>query len=222
MLFVVVRSVFHADGRFILQRSFHVMSAIYLLRWITVPMTFLPNPNPQCHWAETHEVSLKEAILMVSDNFPPGACGNLIFSGHAAQLCLYAAVGFKFELWGQWHGWHDWRRTSLLYLVPLFLAVLGFVSVIGCRSHYTIDVVLAIIISLLTVDLCFLKFPTSKCMCWMEMRTLQNIKYEDVRSEKRGIVVDPGEQDTQTGLEGRGSVASSCGELATIQTTVRI
>ena len=182
MIFLLIRSIFHSNGRFILQRSWHIMSAVYILRWMTVPLTFLPNPNPHCHYGETHERPFFSttypygAFNVVASKFPPGACGNLIFSGHTAQLCVYAGVGFQFELWGLWHGFFD-RRTSKLYLIPVIAVIMGSISVIGCRSHYTVDVVLAWIIALLTIDVCFQRFPQNKIICWAEMVPRMKVKF---------------------------------------------
>ena len=63
--FIFVRSIFHPHGRLILQRTWHLTATIYFCRWLCVALTYMPNPNPQCFWAETNVVTLFEVSVLV-------------------------------------------------------------------------------------------------------------------------------------------------------------
>lgn len=125
----------HPRGRLVAQRFFLVNSLMFLTRTTTVGVTSLPNPNyhPNCMLAQIEESTYLGALKQVLDSFPPKACGDLIYSGHTA--CTFMAM-FIFHKMGVMNKW-----------ITMFMwgwAIAAIVSIMGCRSHYTVDVVLGV------------------------------------------------------------------------------
>jgi len=130
------------QGRLLLQQLFHLNAIIFLIRTTSVGVTGLPQPNPRCEPIQYEGVTYVEAIKFVMlRGFPPHAlhdvgahaCGDLIFSGHVACTLLCIVILHK----------HDYLNSVMAYAVTILLALLSMVFVISCRSHYTVDVVLA-------------------------------------------------------------------------------
>jgi hypothetical protein len=65
--------------------------------------------------------------------FPPHACGDLIYSGHVGCTLICMAVLHR-------HGFLKRKSVAVLLWV---VAVIGIYFTISCRSHYSVDVVLA-------------------------------------------------------------------------------
>jgi hypothetical protein len=122
------------DGRLILQHLLHLNSLVFITRTSTVGLTGLPQPNPKCVDQQHLPVSFGNALTFVMGRgFPPHACGDLIYSGHVGCTLICMAVLHR-------HGYL--KRKSAAFLVWV-LAVIGFYFTISCRSHYSVDVVLA-------------------------------------------------------------------------------
>jgi len=138
---VAVAMPMHENGRLVLQRFFLLNSLMFLTRTTTVGVTSLPQPNftAKCLNAQSHSSTFLESLhIVVGTTFPPKACGDLIYSGHAscaimAHLVLERTGSFFRKKW--------LRNTSLA------LIAMAVVSIFMCRSHYTVDVVLAVYFS---------------------------------------------------------------------------
>ena len=92
--------------------------------------------------------SLVESIWLTMQKFPLFDCGDLIFSGHTVHFLLCAFI------WDE-SGWGLRRRAKKLALngvwrVLLWVYVIGGVcTLIMCRFHYSVDVVVGGYISFL-------------------------------------------------------------------------
>lgn len=184
--YFVIRLIFHKDGVFIAQRYWHLIGSVYLLRWATVFWTSLPNPDPACWDTENTEISLFEAIKNTMDSFPPDACGNLIFSGHASVNHINFMLALKFN--------DIFFHKSLLF-IPFVMSMIGHYSIIACRTHYTVDVVLGIMISWMVVELVFTYFPTVSWICNIEMVPHKKLTYVDVK--EKDVILLPEENKTK-------------------------
>ena len=123
------------QGRLIIQQLFHLDAMVYLIRTTTVGVTGLPQPDPRCQPFQYETVTYVEAIKYVMiRGYSFGACGDLIFSGHVACTLVCVAILHN----------HDYLNGVMAYAVTILLALLSMVFVISCRSHYTVDAVLAI------------------------------------------------------------------------------
>mmetsp|Transcript_27314 Transcript_27314/g.56957 ORF Transcript_27314/g.56957 Transcript_27314/m.56957 type:complete len:431 (+) Transcript_27314:186-1478(+) len=122
------------DGRLILQHMCHLNCLVFLTRTSVVGLTGLPQPNPKCTEQQHFPVSFANALKFVMGRgFPPHACGDLIYSGHVGCTLISMAVLHR-------HGFMRNRLTSsLIWLI----AAIGIYFTISCRSHYSVDVMLA-------------------------------------------------------------------------------
>jgi hypothetical protein len=196
--FILLSCLYRKNGRIVLQRCFHLTTVMYLCRWMVVPWTYLPNPNPVCFAAETLRRNkgvhgnIIWYIWYMAQKLPPTACGNLLFSGHAAVIVIHLLIQCRYELWGDW--WKVTapekgkkkgnRRWNFIYAIPISLACVGWLSTISCRSHYTVDVILGVMIGWLIVQVCDGQvFAGWKFLSQWEMRKTQKIKWEDVEED---------------------------------------
>lgn len=144
---------------------------LYVLRWATVALTQLPNPNPACNATDrTNSISTwSEAAKRIVKRWPPVACGDLIFSGHAGNLTVMTIMGFKMKLWVHPVG----------YALSIGVFLLGSYSIVSCRSHYTIDLVLGWMIGAMATELLWVFSPVVPWICWLEMMPRKKIVYAD-------------------------------------------
>lgn len=100
------------------------LAFLFFLRAITTTVTILPK-RKDC---DASEWTWRELL--------GGACYDKIFSGHAAVATLVSLALVKHGAWPAWAGWTYGGGISLLMLVS--------------RGHYTVDVVLGVVLALLT------------------------------------------------------------------------
>lgn len=123
------------DGRLILQHICHLNCLVFLTRTSTVGLTGLPQPNPKCVHQQHYHVTFSEArSFVIGRGFPPHACGDLIYSGHVGCTLICMAVMHR----------HGYLRNRAVAALVWLIAVIGIYFTISCRSHYSVDVVLAI------------------------------------------------------------------------------
>ena len=145
MLLWVARNWRSGRGEVMLIRFFLMNSLVFVTRTSVVGLTSLPQPNFAKHCSEAQIVSLTywEALWEVCRNFPPKACGDLIYSGHVA--CAFTSLFIFDSLQAYPQNPPGWDLPQ--YSSRLIFYVLGFIAVFSCllcRSHYTVDVVLGL------------------------------------------------------------------------------
>lgn len=142
------RQVWGGDGRLIFQRLLHLNSLLFLTRTTTVCVTGLPQPNPKCVNEQHHPVTYRNALQFVMGRgFPPHACGDLIYSGHVGCTLICMIVLTK----------HGYLRNLAVRAFVWAVAALGIYCTVSCRSHYTVDVVLAFYMSYLLGEWYFVR-----------------------------------------------------------------
>ena len=164
------------NGLFVLQRCGHVTSIVYLLRGVVVSLTSYPNPNPVCSSLikNRHTLFGKDSIMRhVFSSFPTHSCGNLMFSGHAASLTLLFLIEGKYD--------RIKNMNSKCFRIILFIRILktmvGFYSIIACRSHYTSDVVIGIMVTTFVFIISETHFTMNKMLSIIEMQPNKKIVY---------------------------------------------
>ena len=100
------------------------LAFLFFLRAITTTVTILPK-RQDC---DASKWTWRELL--------GGACYDKIFSGHAAVATLVSLELVKHDVWPSWAGWTYGGGISLLMLVS--------------RGHYTVDIVLGILLAFLT------------------------------------------------------------------------
>mmetsp|Transcript_22713 Transcript_22713/g.47235 ORF Transcript_22713/g.47235 Transcript_22713/m.47235 type:complete len:439 (-) Transcript_22713:34-1350(-) len=122
------------DGRLILQELFHLNCLVFLTRTTTVGLTGLPQPNPKCTVIQHLPVTFGNALKFVMGRgFPPHACGDLIYSGHVGCTLICMAVLHR----------NGFMRKRVASVMVWAIAIVGIYFTISCRSHYSVDVMLA-------------------------------------------------------------------------------
>lgn len=131
---IFLGAVYHTQGRLIMQRLLHLNILVFVTRTTTVFVTGLPQPNPRCTPIQSWNASLLESIKFVWRSFPPHACGDLIYSGHVACILVCMVIFHRHDYYlGRWE----------IAMAMWGVASLAMYAVISCRSHYTVDVILA-------------------------------------------------------------------------------
>ncbi|KAL9183430.1 hypothetical protein ACHAXT_004286 [Thalassiosira profunda] len=126
--------IWGGDGRLILQHLFHLNCLVFLSRTTTVGLTGLPQPNPKCVEQQHLPVSFGNALSFVMGRgLVPHACGDLIYSGHVGCTLICMAVLHR----------HGFLRHRLAAVSVWLVAAIGIYFTISCRSHYSVDVMLA-------------------------------------------------------------------------------
>ncbi len=138
MLFTLLLSLCCRRRSEIIMRFMLVESALLFLRSISITLTALTNPDPRCANCQYGcPSSLFHAITMTLSRFPFWSCGDLVFSGHTVEFTLAACI------------WSSYCKSRFLRFSAVCTAMLGVVSLIGCRYHYTIDIFVAFVLSYL-------------------------------------------------------------------------
>mmetsp|Transcript_10837 Transcript_10837/g.18491 ORF Transcript_10837/g.18491 Transcript_10837/m.18491 type:complete len:405 (-) Transcript_10837:122-1336(-) len=126
--------VSNGDGRLILQHMCHLNCLVFLTRTTTVGLTGLPQPNPKCVEQQHLPVTFENALQFVMGRgFVPHACGDLIYSGHVGCTLICMAVLHR----------HGFMKNKIVAVGMWIVAAIGIYFTISCRSHYSVDVVLA-------------------------------------------------------------------------------
>jgi len=113
---------------------------LMLMRCLCLPFTTFPAASPACHgkyMARPDHILIVPIKRMLHSGGLSSWCHDLLFSGHAvlfviAALFLHDAAG---ELW--------WRAVGWLTCVA------GCLLLVSTRQHYTADVIVAILVSVL-------------------------------------------------------------------------
>jgi len=139
LLFTLVEGFYGNHGHVHVQRALHMSCFLFLFRTTVVGLTGMNNINtkPFCMHVQNTPMTYKEAFQYVlTSGWPFHACGDFIYSGHTALITVWTI-----NIW--WQKGIIWRRWYLKLWV-LVQGVWGVFLLIACRSHYTVDVALAV------------------------------------------------------------------------------
>lgn len=131
----------------VISTFFRCATVCYLLRGLTIALTSLPGPAPHCRVGSTTYFPPQNWIDVVTRIGPMygnyNSCGDLIFSGHMAYT--NSAVLLYLRVLDRYHP----RFSNLRWtLGGVYLLVLAVLCIAG-RKHYTVDVVLGLLVSAL-------------------------------------------------------------------------
>ncbi|KAF9147567.1 hypothetical protein BG015_010775 [Linnemannia schmuckeri] len=119
----------------VLRRCLWVIGSLSVFRALTISVTTLPSPKEECR------PSLKYGfwdMLVIAIQMIPGtveACTDDIFSGHTVFM-VSCAIQWRLYCKNKW----------VTYFSYLYISV-GLYFVVATRLHYTVDVVLAIVLT---------------------------------------------------------------------------
>ena len=121
----------------VVQPAIHFLqhtAILMVLRSFTMTVTAFPSPNPTCKDESITQLGYSGALFQTMSSFPAKSCGNQLFSGHTMFLTSFMLFEYKYNL-----------IPRKLFFISIIKTLIGYYSVIACRSHYTIDVLIAIL-----------------------------------------------------------------------------
>eukprot|EP00906_Rhabdomonas_costata_P026198 RCo037341 len=164
ILITVVRfSVFGTRMRLTLMRRYlSIYSCLILLRSLCIITTLLPNPFTSCTFTFAHNPWV-EALLVMS--LYERTCADVLFSGHTVDLTMCALVWYYYSRLSPLPcdptlSWQWWQQ-----LFALFFAGFGFFLLVATHLHYTVDVVIAFVLTMLLWHLYHLHLQLLRCRC---------------------------------------------------------
>lgn len=114
-----------------------LLGILFLLRVIAYNLTILPNPNSLCknQWDHEPETYLRRVLNTMWQE----GCGDLMFSGHTVCMVLGSLFLWKYCCGGNY----------LAYGTLIVYNILGMVLIVGTRMHYSVDVFMAAVVTIL-------------------------------------------------------------------------
>ena len=142
--------LFHPRYPLVFKRFFVIHGLMYLIRSPSIIVTLLPNPDTSCIPKTRPESNIMiEAFRVLT--VQRTTCGDVMFSGHSGSLTVMALLfqTYSREVFERFGG--EWIRIgkSICVGVNWLIAITGFILIIGTRFHYTIDVLIAVVIATL-------------------------------------------------------------------------
>jgi len=127
--------LFNSQGSQILIRFMILDAFLLFLRSLTISTTQMNDPNAACRncgsvCPDSIWLGIKQVILYP---YPLGTCGDCMFSGHTVHYLLMALCWQRYST--------NTFKKFLIWLVCLY----GLFSLVSCRYHYTIDILVAAI-----------------------------------------------------------------------------
>lgn len=137
-----IRFLGHSGGLRVIRRFFILHGSILLMRALTITLTPYANIMPGCNDLPTISLVTPGSLLHLFLLFPGHTCGDYVFSGHTVLFVLCAI------LWRHEFGSSDWSSRFIT-----MCSVLGTLSLPLFRYHYSIDCVLAVILTVLSAGI---------------------------------------------------------------------
>jgi PAP2 superfamily C-terminal len=138
---------FHPMRWVLVRRFFAIQGTLYLIRCCTLTLTILPDPNKACV-SEAIAGTPEEVLWFEAWRVAIGArvtCGDMTFSGHTSMIT--DAVLFLHTYLDGFLGEYRPLRLNILFW-GWALGIGSVIAVIETRIHYSIDVVLAIAVTI--------------------------------------------------------------------------
>lgn len=113
---------------------------LLLTRCFTVPVTILPSPMPGCAAklpSEAFSTLLNPLNRVLMPNFLTAWCHDLMYSGHTIIYALTALFIF------------DLQPNRAVFAAIAVIAIIGALCLLVSHVHYTVDVIVAFIITTL-------------------------------------------------------------------------
>ena len=107
-----------------------IVSILFLLKRLFSLLTILPDPYKN----ECHKRNKKSSL---------GLCNDLFFSGHMIGICFYYYIFILKPLL------QNKKNDNLNCLCATIYVLLYIYATINCQFHYTIDIIIAILLSLI-------------------------------------------------------------------------
>jgi hypothetical protein len=162
----------------VFHRLFMVWGILWCFRGITILVTVLPNPDPRCKPV----VSFPDNIFLEAlANMPPvfwyheQTCHDVLYSGHTVALTVIWLLAIRYVRWAPWcrSDTSSSIASSAFALQAIWTCALfaGYFCIIVSKFHYTVDVVIAIALTVLIwqvyhMYVCFAFWPDKQLQSW--------------------------------------------------------
>eukprot|EP00906_Rhabdomonas_costata_P000277 RCo000372 len=183
--------VFHT-ARFLIQRRLFVIFALLnLLRAYTVVITSLPDPSPVCQLESSKEGGLfaeepalwllwERAVIYVISPGTMITCGDMIFSGHSTFQLVSCCVWMTYFNPQYLAGAVSRRTCFVVRVFMLMFTIVGCLAVVATRLHYTLDVSLAVFLTVMTWKVYHVLATTDASqripvLRWLEAREVRRV-----------------------------------------------
>ena len=110
----------------LLRRILVIAAFAYIGRAISIPLTLLPNPDPDCV-PTLDSSSLLRSVLLI----PFGVtmtCSDCFYSGHSLPISCALFT------------WIDYMRSHRLRPIGILVSIAALLGIIATHFHYTVDV----------------------------------------------------------------------------------
>ncbi|CAI6367726.1 unnamed protein product [Macrosiphum euphorbiae] len=131
----------------VLRRLMFMLSLLYLLRSVTMFVTVLPTSSSTYYCSpkanSTNPVLIARRVIQLFSGFGLSIngkhtfCGDYIYSGHTTILVMSYLITVEYSP----------RRWYLLHWASWLLAAVGVLMVLLAHGHYTIDVIIAYLVT---------------------------------------------------------------------------
>lgn len=136
VIYVIIRAFWEKNTKHrLFQQAFITIGTVYILRAVVLSSTQLPNPYKQCNSMINTDTPILINILSVMMKLKR-TCSDVLFSGHAMTMTLLILLARDFF-------------SDMEYLIMGVYSISTCVLIIISKFHYTVDVVIGIIITFL-------------------------------------------------------------------------
>ena len=121
---------------------FMTYGTLYFLRIVTISVTSLPPTDNHCrdgyYPLDSFWLHMLQNLVSMGESYH---CGDLLFSGHSVSITMCIIIFIKY-----------FRRhfPIIVSCIVVLLGIVAYISIIAARSHYSVDVVLGIYLTLTT------------------------------------------------------------------------
>jgi len=161
------------DRWIIIRRFFWLTGWLYFVRGILISVTTMPNPaGPSCKVIQAENVGGTFHLLMHLISGKYKSCTDMIFSGHTTILvsCMLT--------------WQLYSHNRLVLIYIYLHTALGVFFVLASRLHYTVDIILAILMTYTSYCVYFgsVDYATSK---FLKYGSLSNKDLSSIGSKEK-------------------------------------
>lgn len=137
------------------KRIISVLGIGHLIRFIMYISTSLPSPAIHCLQSSTYNPPTDLiSVFFRFSSFNDLNCGDLIFSGHMLQSISFTILTFFYA-----PRIFNFNFANTISIIQLILTILQVYFIIASRNHYTIDIIVAIYVTLTLWYINLLNYP---------------------------------------------------------------
>ena len=139
VIYFILRQIFNKYRKEDILRFLWCINILFTLRIFTYTLTIEPPPLSLCADRDPNSKYIWNVLLYLYNN-SDNTCLDMMFSGHACYFTIvYMSIINRSEYMGE-------------KIINSFIFVIGMLSIIAAHIHYTSDVIVGLILSMLIYD----------------------------------------------------------------------